>query len=117
MLKTFTQYGGIAQTAIGLLSQFAPGVGSALGAQAAGGNVFNMLSGAALSYLGFKGNDSTQRTGALGIGGVNAIVGLLGMFGVNNLFGLQLNEGMVSNIINLAIGAWGLFAGLSKKTA
>jgi len=51
----------------------------------------------------------------LGIGDINAVVGLLGTFSVNNLFGLQLNEGMVSNIINLAIVAWGLFAGLSKK--
>jgi hypothetical protein len=117
MLQTFSRYAGVAQTAIGLLGQFAPGLGSMMGAQATGGNVFNVLSGAALSYLGFKGTESNQRVGAQAIGGSNGIVGVLGLLGIINIFGLQLNEGMVSNIINLLIGAWGLFAGFAKKPA
>ncbi len=73
MLKNFTKYAGIVQTLIGLASQFIPSIGGMLGAQAAGGNIFNILSGAALSYLGFKGSDSAQRTGAQAIGGLNGL--------------------------------------------
>jgi hypothetical protein len=117
MLQNFTRYAGIIQTVIGLLSQFAPSLGAMLGAQASGGNIFNILSGAALSYLGFKGSEGAQRTGAQVLGGLNGLVGLLGAFGVNNLAGLQMNEGLVANIINLAIGAWGLYSGFAKKAA
>jgi len=120
MVQTFSKYAGVAQTAIGLLGQFVPGVGSMLSgaeAGATGGNLFNILSGAALSYLGFKGSESNQMMGAKAIGGVNALVGLLSAFGVNSLFGLQLNQGMLSMIVNLIIGAWGLYAGFAKKTA
>ncbi len=118
MLKNFTKYAGIVQTLIGLLGQFAPNLlGSLMGAQATGGNVFNILSGAALGYLGFKGTESAQRTGAQVIGGLNGLVGLLGAFGVNNLAGLQMNDGWGSTIVNLLIGAWGLYSGFVKKTA
>ncbi|MGH7453068.1 MAG: hypothetical protein ACRENG_17090 [bacterium] len=118
MLQNFTKYAGIVQTLIGLLGQFAPSLlGSLMGAQAAGGNVFNILSGAALSYLGFKGTPNTQRTGAQVVGGLNGLVGLLGAFGVNNLAGLQMNDGWGSTIVNLLIGAWGLYSGFVKKTA
>ncbi len=117
MTQTFTKVAGVAQTAIGLLGQFVPAAGSLMGAEGTGGNVFNVLSGAALSYLGFKGSDSSQRTGAQAIGGLNAVVGLLGAFGVNSIAGMPLNSGIVSTIINLAIGAWGLYAGFAKKPA
>jgi len=117
MTQTFTKVAGVAQTAIGLLGQFVPAAGSMLGADATGGNVFNVLSGAALSYLGFKGTESNQRMGAQGIGGLNALVGLLGAFGVTSVAGIQLNQGMVSTIVNLLIGAWGLYSGFAKKPA
>jgi len=115
MTQTFSKVAGVVQTLIGLLSQFAPSIGAMLGAQATGGNVFNILSGAALSYLGFKGSESGQRTGAQAIGGLNALVGLLGAFGMNNIAGLSLNSGAISTIINLAIGAWGLYSGFAGK--
>lgn len=118
MLQNFTKYAGIVQTLIGLLGQFAPSLlGSLMGAQGAGGNIFNILSGAALSYLGFKGTPNTQRTGAQVVGGLNGLVGLLGAFGVNNLAGIQMNDGWGSTIVNLLIGAWGLYSGFAKKTA
>ena len=89
---------------------------SVLGTQS-GGNIFNILSGAALSYLGFQGTAANQRTGAQVIGGLNGLVGLLGAFGVTNLLGIPLSEGLLSTIVNLAIGAWGLYAGFAKKSA
>ncbi len=116
MLKAFSKYGGVIQAILGLAGTAAPETISALGT-GAGGNVFNLISGAALSYLGFKGTESQQRTGALGIGGLNALVGLLGVFGVTNIGGIQLNEGTVGILINLAIGAWGLISGFMKKSS
>jgi len=117
MLKTFTRVAGVAQTAIGLLGSFAPQMTSSMMDSQTGGSVFNVLSGAALSYLGFKGNENSQRMGAQVIGGLNGIVGLLGAFGVDNFLGVQMNQGMAANVINLIIGAWGLFAGFAKKKA
>jgi len=115
MLQQFAKYGGSIQAILGLLGNVGA-VGGALGATT-GGNIFNILSGAALSYLGFKGTESGQRNGALGIGGVNALVGLLGAFGMNSIAGIPLTGDKISWIINLAIGAWGLIAGFMKKKA
>lgn len=122
MLQNFTKYAGLVQMAIGLLGQFVPGVGSLLGATAGagdilgGGNLFNVISGAALSYLGFKGTESTQRAGAQVLGGLNGVVGLLGAFGVNHLGSLQLTNGWGAIIINLLVGAWGLYSAYAKKS-
>lgn len=125
MLQNFTKYAGLVQMIIGLLGQFAPGITSMLGAAAGtgagdilgGGNLINVLSGAALSYLGFKGTESAQRTGAQTLGGLNGLVGILGAFGLGNLGGLQLTNGWLGIIVNLAVGAWGLYSAYSKKTA
>jgi hypothetical protein len=114
MAQNFAKYAGIIQLVLGALGQFVPDIGSALGA-GSGGSIFNMLSGAALGYLGFKGSPGAQVTGAKALGGVNALIGLLGIFGISNIAGIQLNEGLVAKLVNLAIGAWGLFAGFSKK--
>jgi hypothetical protein len=113
MLQSFTKYAGIAQTLIGVLG--ATGFSPALGGS--GGGIFNVLSGAALSYLGFKGTPSQQKTGALGIGAVNAIVGVLGMMGMREIAGIPLNAGTVGMIVNLAIGAWGILAAVTAKKA
>lgn len=125
MLQNFTKYAGLAQMAIGLLGQFVSPIGSLLGVPTeagagdilGGGNLFNVISGAALSYLGFKGTESTQRTGAQVLGGLNGVVGLLGAFGLNNLGGLQLTNGWGAIIINLIVGAWGLYSAYAKKSA
>ncbi len=114
MLQAFTRYAGMAQTLLGVLGAAAPDLAPALGA-GTGGSIFNVLSGAGLSYLGFKGTPDQQRIGALGIGTVNAIVGVLGMVGFREVAGIPLHAGNVSMIINLAIGAWGIIAGLMKK--
>jgi len=124
-MLNLSRYAGLAQAGIGVLSQFVPSIGTALGAAATtgasniigGGNLVNILSGAALSYLGLKGSDSAQRTGAQALGGLNGLVGILGALGVNNLGGLQLSNGWGTIIINLLIGAWGLYSGFAKKQA
>jgi hypothetical protein len=83
MAQNFAKYAGIIQLLIGALGQFVPGIGSMLGAQT-GGNMFNMLSGAALGYLGMKGSEGAAQTGAKVVGGLNGLVGLLGALGINN---------------------------------
>jgi hypothetical protein len=114
MLNAFSKYGGIIQTILGLLGTAAPSAIPALGASQ-GGSIFNMISGVVLSYLGFKGGESQQRMGALGLGGLNAIVGVLGALGITHIAGITLNEGTIGIIVNLLIGAWGLIAGFMKK--
>jgi hypothetical protein len=114
VVQTFSKVAGIVQLLLGLLGQFAPGIASALGT-GTGSNVFNIVSGGILSYLGLKGTETGQRTGAQVLGGLNGLVGILGALGVNNLAGMPMNQGMGANIINLLIGAWGLWAGFARK--
>lgn len=122
-MLNLSRYAGPVQAGIGLLSQFVPSIGTALGAATTGagilgdGNLVNILSGAALSYFGLKGSDSMQRTGMQALGGLNGLVGILGALGVNNLGGLQLTNGWGTIVINLLIGAWGLYSGFAKKQA
>ena len=122
-MLNLSRYAGLVQAGIGVLSQFVPGIATALGAATTGGgilgggNLINILSGAALSYFGLKGSDSMQRTGAQALGGLNGLVGILGALGVNNLGGLQLTNGWGTIVINLLIGAWGLYSGSAKKQA
>jgi hypothetical protein len=114
MLSSFTKYAGIAQALLGVLG--ASGAAPAIGGGGAG--IFNVLSGAALSYLGFKGTPSQQKTGALGIGIANALVGVLGAMGIREIAGIPMTAGTVGMIVNLAIGAWGILAAMTaKKTA
>jgi hypothetical protein len=114
MLQTFSKYAGIVQAILGAVGTASPNVATTLGA-GGGSSIFNLISGAILGYLGYKGTDSLQRTGAVGIGGLNALVGLLSAFGVHNL-GIT-PDGTIGTIINLAVGVWGLYAGLKKKAA
>jgi hypothetical protein len=114
MLQTFSKYAGIIQAVLGAAGTASPNIAATLGA-AGGGSIFNLISGAVLGYLGFKGNESQQRTGAIGVGGLNAVVGILSALGVHNL-GIT-PDGTIGTIINLAVGAWGLYAGLKKKPA
>ena len=104
MTQTFTKIAGVIQAILGVIGTASP---ETIGAQT-GGSIFNLLSGAALSYLGFKGSDANQRMGAQVLGGANGLVGLLGAFG-------GIEQGTLATIINLAIGAWGLYAGFAKK--
>jgi hypothetical protein len=122
MLKNFTKYAGVVQTLIGLASQIWPGFAQMLGSPATAntsllgsGNLFNMLSGVALSYLGFGGSQNVQRTGAQVVGGLNGLVGILGAIGVKEIAGLQLSSGWGTIVVNLLVAAWGLYSGFVKK--
>ena len=114
MAQTFSKVAGIVQLILGLVGQFFPGIASSLGT-GTGSNIFNIVSGGILSYLGTRGSETGQRTGAQVLGGLNGLVGVLGALGVNNLAGMPMNQGMAGNVINLLIGAWGLWSGFATK--
>ncbi|NUO82407.1 hypothetical protein HUU05_20215 [candidate division KSB1 bacterium] len=118
MAQTFSKYAGIIQTVVGLLGLVPGNLGGMLNT-GQGSDIFNTIAGLALSYFGFKGSESQQRTGAQTVGGLSAIMGLLGGLGVNSTGAFALSEGWsLPNIINLLIGAWGLYSGfIAKKPA
>ena len=112
MLQSFLKVGGPLQALLGLASSAAPGLAGTLGT---GGSVFNILSGGALSYLGFGANPALQAQGAKIVGGLNVLVGVLNALGVRELAGFPINEGNVATVVNLGLGAWGLLAGFMAK--
>ena len=107
MLQTFSKYAGVIQTLLGLSGQFVPAIGSAIGT-ATGGNTFNIVSGIALSYLGYKGTPGALQATVPALSGLNGLAGILG-------FTSLMPQGTLSNVINLAIAAWGLYARFAKK--
>jgi hypothetical protein len=80
-----------------------------------GGNLVNVLSGAAASYLGYKGAPAAQQRGAQFLGIANILVGVLNAAGVNQIAGFGLNSGNVATAISVIIGIWGLVAGFMKQ--
>jgi hypothetical protein len=63
MVQTFSKVAGIVQLVLGLVGQFAPrNLFSARHGNS--GNVFNIISGGVLAYLGMKGTENGQRAGA-----------------------------------------------------
>lgn len=114
MLQAFTRIAGPLQALLGAAGAAAPAAAGALGT-GTGGSVINLLSGAALSYLGFKGSPGAQRSGALVLGIVNTLVGVLNAAGVHQIAGFPLSEGNVAMAVNLIIGIWGLLAGFTGK--
>lgn len=126
MAQTFAKYAGIIQTLVGVAGKFAPDsiknlLMSAKDAAAAGGgiggsSIVSIVIGLVLSYFGFKGSDSQQRMGAQVGGGLSALVGVLGVANVGADLGLS--QGLSgANVVNMLIGAWGLYSGFAKKTA
>jgi hypothetical protein len=80
-----------------------------------GGSAINVISGAVLGYLGYKGSPGAQRSGAQILGVVNVLVGALNAAGVHQIAGLPLSEGNVAMAVNFVIGIWGLVAGFTGK--
>jgi hypothetical protein len=112
--QMFSKVAGVVQGLFGLAGQFAPGMDTSVAA-GTGGNIFNILSGGVLSYLGFRGTPQAQRTGAQGLGIVNLVVGVLGALGVSNIVGIPLNQTTIATIVNFLVGIWGTYAGFFVK--
>jgi hypothetical protein len=106
MLQQFSRWAGAAQAAFGAFGVASADVSSAVGTQDQG-NIFNILSGAALGYLGMKATPAQMRYGVPAIAALNGIVGLLGAFGVHSILGFELNESLIANIVNIGICAAG----------
>jgi hypothetical protein len=114
MLDAFLKIAGPLQALLGAGGATVPALAGALGA-GTGGNVVNVLSGLAASYLGFQGAPGAQATGARALGVVNLAMGVLNAAGVNQLAGIPLNQGTVAMAVNLVIGLWGLAAGFTAR--
>jgi hypothetical protein len=117
MAKLYTQVVGVALLVAGILGFF---LKESLGFLhfTATHNLVHIISGLALGYLGFKGNESNQRLGAQIFGVIYGLVTLLGFLNVGNgnPLGLQLHLNTTYNIIHLVIAAWGLYAGFARKS-
>ncbi len=114
MLQTFLKFAGPLQAALGAGGAAVPALAGALGT-GMGGNLVNLASGAAASYLGFQGAPAAQQRGAQFIGIANTLVGVLGAAGVTQVAGFDLNQGTVAMAINFIVGIWGLAAGFMKQ--
>jgi hypothetical protein len=113
--KTLTGILGAAQGLFGLLGTAVSGVGNAVGTSTSG-DIFNLVSGAALGALGFGTSGNTQKVGVSVVSVLNALVGVLGLSGVQ-LGNLNLG-GTGSNIINIGVAVLGfIFTFLKNKKA
>jgi len=97
---------GFAQTALGIVCVASGTVSQAVGTQSSG-DIFNLFSGVALSFLGFKGSKSVRSIGVPIISGLNGLIGIPGLIGVYNVAGIPLNEGVIPNMVNIGISVWG----------
>ena len=114
MFKSLTKIVGLAQAALGVAGTASGDVASSMGT-ATPGNIFNILSGAALGFLGMKGSAGAQKVGIPAISGLNGLVGILGLLGVNNVAGLAMNAGLPSNLVNIGISVIGFISSFMKK--
>jgi hypothetical protein len=104
--KTLTGLLGIAQGVLGILGTASGDVSQALGT-ATPGNIFNIASGAAFGALGLGAPASAQKVGLPIVSGLNGLVGILGAAGVTNIAGVQLNQDLLPNLINIGISILG----------
>lgn len=114
MSGAFARIAGALQAGLGVLTAASPGLAAAMGA-GAGASAFNLLSGAALTVLGWKAGESVLRSGAQFLGGLNLTVGVLGLLGIERVAGLPLNASILGNAINVGIGIWGLVSAFTAR--
>jgi hypothetical protein len=113
MQQTVAKVVGIVQGLLGAGGAALPELSAGLDS-GTGGNLFNLISGAVLSYLGFKGSGTTQQTGLKVLGGLNGLLGALGAAGTLPA-GLGFGQGGASSWIQIAIGVISLVAGFMKQ--
>ena len=117
MGKTLTGLLGAAQAIFGLLGLAAGGVTQAVGT-AQPGNIFNLVSGAALGALGVGTSGGTRKVGVGIVSLLNAAVGVLGISGVQSIAGVALNAGLPANLVNIGVAVLGfIFMFLKGKKA
>jgi hypothetical protein len=115
--KILTGLLGAAQGIFGILGTTMGSVTDAVGTAPAG-NIFNIVSGAAMGLLGVGTSDKTQKVGVPIVSALNAIVGVLGIAGVQSIGSLNLNTGLPANIVNIGIAVLGfIFTFLKGKKA
>jgi hypothetical protein len=114
MADGFARIAGPLQVVLGVVTAVSPQAAAAVGA-GVGASGFNVFSGAALSFLGFRGTESALRIGSQALGGINLLVGVLGLLGIDHVAGVPVNATIVGNVINVGIGIWGLVAGLMTR--
>jgi hypothetical protein len=116
MAKLYSQVIGVVLVVVGILGFLMPGIGTLLQFHAHH-NLIHLISGLALAYFGFMGNENGQRMAAKIFGIIYGLVTVLGVFGMENLGPIMLNLNWTYNIIHLVIGGWGLWAGFAKVPA
>lgn len=114
MSGAFARIAGAFQAGLGVLTAASPELAAAVGS-GVGASAFNLLSGSALSVLGWKSGEGVQRSGAQFLGGLNLAVGVLGLLGIDRVAGLALNASILGNAINVGIGIWGLVSAYNTR--
>jgi hypothetical protein len=116
MARLYTQVIGVVLLVVGILGFFMPGIGTLLQFHAHH-NLIHILSGLALAYFGFMGNENSQRKGAQIFGVIYGLITVLGILGMKDLGPIKLNLNWTYNIIHLVVAGWGLWAGFAKRPA
>jgi hypothetical protein len=116
MAKLFTQVVGVILLVVGVLGFLMPGIGTLLQFHTHH-NLIHVISGLALAYAGFMGNEATQRLLAKIFGAIYGLVTVLGFAGMENLGPIMLHLNTTYNLIHLLVAAWALYAGFAKRPA
>jgi len=121
MVRTYSRWIGIALAVLGLTGLILPGVSSAARLPVdARHNAIYLLSGMVLATLAYsdKGADvgTAIRIGVQTSGIVYTLMGLLGLIGDGTLLGL-FPATLFHNLIHLAVGLLGMYAGFGGMTA
>jgi uncharacterized membrane protein HdeD (DUF308 family) len=121
MVRTYSRSIGIALAVLGLTGLTTPGVsGAARLPVDALNNALYLLSGIVLTVLAFNDKGAEAGTGVrVGVqasGIVYTLMGLLGLIGNGTLLGL-FPVTLFHNLIHLAVGLSGIYAGFGGMTA
>ena len=113
MAKAYAQVVGVVLLLVGIVGLFSA---TLLGARTTVfHNLIHLVSGAIGAYTGFTG--SGYRAFAQIFGIVYTLVGVIGLITPGILGSLGVPVNTVYNLIHLAIGVWGIWAGFSKELA
>ena len=117
MVKTYARWGGIILLVLGVVGLF-------VGDQFIGvlnteltEDIIHIVAGAILAWVGFRGAAAQARTWSYVFGVVFLVVGLVGFFD-KNVYGLlpKVGLGTFDNLVHLAYGVVGLWAGRTYKS-